>query len=96
MGALSMDFKYASILEPGGTMPDAYERLLLDCMLGDQTLFLRGDTIDCAWSLLMPVLDAWRRDDAPAPFPYRSGSWGPREAECLTDPYKVLWNNELD
>lgn len=96
MGALSMDFKYASILEPGETMPDAYERLLLDCMLGDQTLFLRGDTIDCAWSLLMPVLDAWSREDSPAPFPYRSGSWGPREAERLTDSYKVLWNNELD
>ena len=99
MGALSMDFKYASILEPGETMPDAYERLLLDCMLGDQTLFIRNDTIEHAWSLLTPVLDVWERGEGgPVPplFHYPAGSWGPKEAESLTDMDKVLWKNETD
>ena len=99
MGALSMDFKYASILEPGETMPDAYERLLLDCMLGDQTLFIRNDTIEHAWSLLTPVLNVWERGEGgPVPplFHYPAGSWGPKEAESLTDMDKVLWKNETD
>ncbi len=96
MGSLTMDFKYASILESGETMPDAYERLLLDCMLDDQTLFIRNDTIDCAWSLLTPVLNAWE-SGAPCAGPlrfYRAGSWGPKEAEKLTDKYSLLWRNE--
>ena len=58
MGELALDFRYASILEPGETMPDAYERLLLDCMLGDQTLFLRSDTVRLAWEFLAPALEA--------------------------------------
>lgn len=97
MGALSMDFKYASILEPGETMPDAYERLLLDCMLGDQTLFIRNDTIEHAWTLLTPVLDAWEKGSAPPPlYTYPAGSWGPREADCLTGIDNVFWKNETE
>lgn len=58
MGELGLDFRYASILERGEAMPDAYERLLLDCMLGDQTLFLRSDTVRLAWAFLAPALKA--------------------------------------
>ena len=58
MGELALDFRYASILEPEEIMPDAYERLLLDCMLGDQTLFLRSDTVRLAWEFLAPALAA--------------------------------------
>ena len=68
MGELAMEFSYASILGPGETMPDAYERLLLDCMLGDQTLFLRSDTVRLAWKFLAPALAA-KNERAPVPYP---------------------------
>ena len=68
MGELAMDFRYASILERGETMPDAYERLLLDCMLGDQTLFLRSDTVRLAWQFLAPALAA-KQNITPVPYP---------------------------
>jgi len=80
MGDLTMDFKYDSILEPGESMPEAYERLLLDCMLGDQTLFIRSDTVRLAWSLLEPVLKA--REKMPLCF-YPAGSSGPKEADDM-------------
>ncbi|OQA82092.1 MAG: Glucose-6-phosphate 1-dehydrogenase [Lentisphaerae bacterium ADurb.Bin242] len=80
MGDLTMDFKYASILDTGESMPEAYERLLLDCMLGDQTLFIRSDTVRLAWSLLSPVLEA--RERMPLRF-YPAGSAGPEEADRL-------------
>ena len=83
MGTLSLDFKYASILDDGQNMPDAYERLLLDCMLGDQTLFIRSDTILRAWELLTPILEAWQRGDPAAGelLFYPAGSPGPVAAE---------------
>lgn len=62
MGPLDMDFKYSSLLEEGESMPDAYERLLLDCMNGDQTLFIRSDTIRRAWEILTPVLESWDKE----------------------------------
>lgn len=62
MGQLSLDFKYADIF--GGDIPDAYERLLLDCMLGDQTLFIRSDVIAASWRLFTPILNAWSKFDA--------------------------------
>lgn len=96
MGQLSMDFKYSSILENGESMPDAYERLLLDCMLGDQTLFIRNDTIASAWQLLAPVLDTWNSGDPAAGplYSYQPGSWGPREADSIMIPYNSFWQNE--
>ncbi|MFZ2657137.1 MAG: glucose-6-phosphate dehydrogenase [Victivallales bacterium] len=84
MGNLTMDFFYKDILK--GEPPEAYERLLLDCMLGDSTLFIRNDTIEISWSLLTPVLEAWEKSgDSPASklHPYKSGSWGPDEASNL-------------
>jgi glucose-6-phosphate 1-dehydrogenase len=95
MGSLTMDFKYASILEEGETMPEAYERLLLDCMLGDQTLFIRSDAIETAWSLLTPVLRAWESDEPGCGklFSYPAGSWGPEEAEKLFDRVDQSWRD---
>jgi glucose-6-phosphate 1-dehydrogenase len=85
VGDLTMRFNYREVF--GGEPPDAYERLLLDCMLGDQTLFLRQDAIEVSWSLLDPVLDAWSRggeeERAGALHSYRAGTWGPEEAEAL-------------
>ena len=63
--------------------PEAYETLLLDVMLGDQTLFMRGDQVEAAWELLMPILNAWGGKKSLS-FPnYPADSWGPEIAESL-------------
>jgi glucose-6-phosphate 1-dehydrogenase len=63
--------------------PAAYETLLLDVMHSDATLFMRADQVECAWSVVDPVLDAWERVESPD-FPnYPSGGWGPESAEAL-------------
>ncbi|MDB5002003.1 MAG: zwf [Mucilaginibacter sp.] len=63
--------------------PEAYETLLLDTMLGDQTLFMRGDQIEAAWDLIMPVLSTWTNKKS-LNFPnYSADSWGPESAEAL-------------
>lgn len=62
--------------------PEAYETLLLDTMLGDQTLFMRGDQVESAWELLMPVIHAWMKPSLNFPN-YSADSWGPELAEAL-------------
>ncbi len=76
MHPLMMDFKYSEVF--GVVPPEAYERLILDCMLGDQTLFIRSDGMELAWSFLTPIL----RDPPPLEF-YEGGSWGPESASYL-------------
>ena len=78
---VTMDFTYGASFS--ADTPDAYETLILDSMLGDQSLFTRADEVEAAWSIVTPIHDAWL--DSPAPeFPnYRSGSWGPEAAEEL-------------
>jgi glucose-6-phosphate 1-dehydrogenase len=66
-----------------GETPEAYETLLLDAMLGDQTLFMRGDQVEAAWDLLMPILTTWAGKKSLS-FPnYPADSWGPEVAEAL-------------
>ncbi len=79
---VSMDFRYGSSF--GVKPPEAYERLLLDCMLGDSTLYARRDMVERGWEIVMPILNAWRK---PAPdFPnYPAGSWGPKAAFDLIE-----------
>ncbi len=79
LGSLQMDFTYQEAF--GESPPEAYERLLLDCMLGDQTLFVRQDDMEVAWSLVTPILEAW--EAAGEPEPYAAGTWGPPGAEDL-------------
>ena len=63
--------------------PEAYETLLLDTIVGDQTLFMRGDQVEAAWKLIMPILNAWESKKS-VNFPnYSSDSWGPEIAEAL-------------
>jgi glucose-6-phosphate 1-dehydrogenase len=63
--------------------PEAYETLLLDAMMGDQTLFMRGDQVEAAWELVMPILNTWESKKS-INFPnYPADSWGPEEAEAL-------------
>jgi glucose-6-phosphate 1-dehydrogenase len=75
---VNMDFQYGT--QFGRHSPEAYERLLLDCMLGDATLFARRDMVEKSWELIMPVLDVWREDKTNLPT-YAAGSWGPVEAD---------------
>ena len=76
-----MDFNYADAF--GKSSANGYERLLLDAMLGDGTLFAHRDGVEATWSLLTPVLEAWAKNK-PADFPnYASGTWGPAAADEL-------------
>jgi glucose-6-phosphate 1-dehydrogenase len=77
-----MDFFYGSSF--GEAVADAYERLLLDAMLGDPTLFARRDEVEEAWSLMQPILDAWGEDISPL-VPYEAGTWGPPKADRLIE-----------
>ncbi|MBW3649815.1 MAG: glucose-6-phosphate dehydrogenase [Actinobacteria bacterium] len=87
---VSMDFSYgAAFVEES---PEAYERLLLDAMAGDPTLFIRTDEVEQAWRICDPILEAWTADDAPL-VPYRSGSWGPPAAERLLEREGRAWRN---
>ena len=80
IGTLQMDFNYAEIF--GTDTPDAYERLLLDCMLGDQTLFTRIDDVKIAWGLIDNVLNTWKQQDL-EPFIYPAGSESFPEADAF-------------
>ncbi len=78
---VNMDFRYATSF--GMEQVEAYERLLLDCMLGDPLLFAHWDSVERCWALLMPVLDCWRATPAPALPNYEAGTWGPEQADEL-------------
>lgn len=84
MSALMMDFDYKDVSsEP---TPDAYERLLLDCMTGDRTLFVSAEEVELAWSLLQPILDNWSLPDGLSPLRfYPAGTPGPNEADQLIE-----------
>jgi len=85
-----MDFDYASTFRCDN--PEAYERLLLDCMLGDVTLFARDDWMELSWKLIDPILRAWHSDPQPPPL-YAAGSWGPKEADELMERDGIAWWN---
>ena len=76
---VTMDFRYGTSF--GVASPEAYERLLLDCMLGDGTLFTRRDEVEASWSLITPIHQGWEAGPA-QPFPnYEAGTWGPAAAD---------------
>ena len=78
---VTMNFKYSEFF--GRSQPEAYERLLMDALGGDSTLFARRDEVEAAWEIVTPVLDAWR-DDPPSDHPnYDAGTWGPEAAVAL-------------
>jgi len=78
---LEMDFSYAAAF--GQEPPEAYERLLLDAALGDQTLFIRNDEVEAAWSFIQPILECYdQQKEKPLPM-YAAGTWGPRQGDDL-------------
>jgi glucose-6-phosphate 1-dehydrogenase len=78
--SVSMDFLYMSSFLVDA--PDAYERLLMDCMLGDPTLFTRADEVETAWKLIDPIEESWREGSPPLQT-YPAGSWGPKAADKM-------------
>jgi glucose-6-phosphate 1-dehydrogenase len=76
-----MDFRYGATF--GSNTPEAYERLLLDAMRGDATLFTRRDEVEEQWGYIDRILGAWAADGNPPPPTYPAGSWGPDQAHDL-------------
>jgi glucose-6-phosphate 1-dehydrogenase len=91
LGTVDMNFEYQEYF---GKQPSTgYERLLHDCMIGDQTLFQRADMVEAGWSVVSPILDLWKALP-PRNFPnYASGSWGPKEADELLERDGRRWRN---
>jgi len=86
---INMDFHYKDLQEMH--VPSAYERLLLDCMQGDATLYARGDGVEEAWKFIDPILQYWQHNpDAPL-YGYPSGTWGPDVADQLIEGNKLTW-----
>jgi glucose-6-phosphate 1-dehydrogenase len=84
-----MDFRYGTAFAV--PPPEAYERLLLDVMLGDPTLYTRTDEVESAWRFITSILDAWQLTTAPPPVNYAAGSWGPPEADALIARDGAQW-----
>jgi len=82
---VKMRFKYSATF--GSNTPEAYERLVLDAMTGDSTLFIRGDETEASWKLITPLLEFWEREGQRGMETYVSGSWGPLAAE------RLLWES---
>lgn len=86
---VKMDFRYDSYF--GVTPPEAYERLICDCMLGESTLFARVDEVEASWQLFTPILERWA-ESGPSDFPnYEAGTWGPQAAADLIGKEGRSW-----
>jgi len=90
MSTLKMNFNYRSVFLTD--MPEAYQRLLLDCMAGDQTLFTRQDDVEVSWRLLTPILQAWQTDGS-APHQYPAGAESFPAADSLIESDGRKWRN---
>ncbi len=89
--SVDMEFHYRSAFK-GNSLPDAYERLLLDALRGDASLYTRSDSIEAAWRLMDPVIQGWEQDpQSPPMVAYQTGSWGPAEAEQLLQHDGRAW-----
>jgi glucose-6-phosphate 1-dehydrogenase len=93
VSSVEMDFSYSETY--ASPIKDAYERLLLDAIKGDATLFARRDEVEHAWRFVTPILDAWESSSKRQPVFYAEGSEGPIEADNLMDRYHRQWR-EID
>ncbi len=88
--SVNMDFRYDTAF--GQAQPESYGRLILDAMLGDQTLFTRADEVEAAWRVVTPLLESWDLPADPAVVaPYEAGTWGPIAAERLIEQDGRRW-----
>jgi glucose-6-phosphate 1-dehydrogenase len=81
MRSVDMDFHYGSLFT--GSLPEAYERLLLEALDGDASLFTRSDGIEASWKMVDPIIQGWEANNDPPLVVYPVGSWGPGEADRL-------------
>ncbi|MEO6004093.1 MAG: glucose-6-phosphate dehydrogenase [Opitutus sp.] len=86
---VKMSFRYATTF--GSNTPEAYERLVLDAMIGDGTLFIRGDETEASWTLCTPILESWAKAGRSGLDSYPSGSWGPPTSEALLQKNGHEW-----
>ncbi|MBN1688386.1 MAG: glucose-6-phosphate dehydrogenase [Candidatus Omnitrophica bacterium] len=89
MSDVTMDFSYSEALS--GSTSGAYGRLLLDCILGDQTLFARQDGVEQAWQILKPILETWQKEGDKNLSLYEAGTSGPKEADALIEQDGRKW-----
>ena len=85
-----LDMSFAEAF--GVSQPDAYERLLLDVVRGNLTLFMRRDEVEAAWSWVDPILAAWKASPE-APKPYTAGTWGPSASVALIERDGRTWHD---
>jgi glucose-6-phosphate 1-dehydrogenase len=90
MRSVDMDFHYMDSFD-GAALPDAYERLLLDALEGDASLFTRSDGIEGSWKLIDAVMAGWEKENRPPLVTYPRGSWGPPEADKLISADRRHW-----
>jgi glucose-6-phosphate 1-dehydrogenase len=88
---VTMDFHYSDLTD--NNVPEAYERLLLDCMRGDATLYAHGDSVESSWEFVEPILNAWKNDPNIPIYGYPSGTWGPEVADEMIEPPSLSWRN---
>ncbi len=88
---VGMDFRYSELAEKD--VVNAYERLLLDCMKGDATLYAHGDSVEYCWEFVDPILAAWENDPSIKIYGYPAGTWGPELADGLIKDSELTWRN---
>lgn len=86
---VNMDFHYSDL--KGTYVPEAYERLLLDCMIGDSTLYIRGDALEATWKFVQPIIDHLEANKDSTLYGYPAGSWGPSGADDLIEGEHYTW-----
>jgi len=85
----NLDFHYKNLSD--SYIPEAYQRLLLDCMQGDSTLYTRGDAVESAWHFVDPILNAWREEPDIPLHGYPCGTWGPEVADQMFEEEEYSW-----
>ena len=88
---VDMNFSYTSAF--GIESPDAYERLIADCMTGDSTLFIRRDEVEISWRIIDGITNVWKNMPASTVYSYKAGTWGPPEADELIERDGRQWDN---
>lgn len=92
--AVEMNFSYAETF--GGQNPEAYERLLMDCMNGDATLFTRSDEVQAAWGFITDITEAWSNSNISVLPQYKAGTWGPPELDTFIQKDGFHWKNPIN
>ncbi len=86
---VNMDFHYKDLADI--RIPEAYERLLYDAMMGDSTLFSMGDVVEAAWKFVTPIQQAWKNNKDIKVYGYPAGTWGPEHADDLVEDKNTTW-----